>query len=349
MKLSRYGLPVVAALIACCFATVSWAALAVPGNFQDEAGFGGDWTPASAPTMNDLTGGLWDLSLGTLASSTKYEFKILDDEGTPPAAWGDPEITPNNVWMLSSSDPNNTATATINLDRNDNSSDGFSPSTDRVTISTDTDPNIFSGYFATGNWESELGGSDFTGNDPNFALSNAGGNLWTIDFSVPVTGNYEIKATGDCGLSAFDCQWGSDGRYTDSANLPFTVVDPNQVFTFSLDLDKGAIKIEDASGFIPGDTNNDSVVDLVNDFAPIRDNWFNQTFLRTDGNLDNTGDSNGIVDLTDFRQWKEAYAATLPLSGGLIGAAQAVPEPSTIAMALLFGFGVFGRARKRVC
>lgn len=350
MKLSRYGLPVVAALIACCFATVSWAALAVTGDFQDEAGFGGDWTPAAAPLMNDLTGGFFDLSLTGLAPKTRYQFKILDDEGTSPPAFGDPEVPDNgpgspNVWFVS----NGAGEVTLNLDRNGDPNDGFQRADDRITASTDSDPNVFVGFFATGNWESELGGSDFSGNDPNFALSNAGGNLWTIDFSVPVTGTYEIKATGDIGSGGdFAYQWGTNGRLSDSANLAFSVTDPNQVFTFSLDLDKGAIAI-DSGGFLPGDTNNDGVVDLVNDFTPIQDNWFNQTFLRSEGNLDNEGTSEGIVDITDFRQWKQAYAATLPLSGGLSAAVTAVPEPSTLGLALMIGIGMLGRARRRAC
>ena len=38
--------------------------------------------------LNDLGGGLYDLSLTGLAPNSSYQGKIIDDEGTPPASVG---------------------------------------------------------------------------------------------------------------------------------------------------------------------------------------------------------------------------------------------------------------------
>ena len=361
MNLSRHGLLLVAALIACCMTTTSWAALAVPGDFQEEPGNagGGDWTPATAPLMSDLGGGLWDISLSGLTTQPRYQFKILDDEGTPPAGWGDPEIPDNgggspNSWFVTTA----SGAATIMLDRN-TYNDGFLPVTDRVVISTDADPNVFSGYFATGDWMSEAGGADWDPGDTNYQMVDDGDpntNLWMVDATISVPGNYSFKATAGTvavPIGSFDYQWGTNGRLADSANFTFTVVDPNQDVTFLLDLDKGAIRVTTGT-FLLGDTNNNLTVEFEADFGPIRDNWLQATFLRSEGNLNNEGASNGVVDITDFREWKDACTAVNCASGALIAESFAslgasVPEPSSVALVLFAGVGVFaGRRRRRV-
>ena len=227
-----------AALIACCATPAAWADLAVPGNYQTAGGYGSDWSPNNAPLMNDLTGGLFDLSLTGLAASTRYNFKIVDDEGTPPPAWGDPEV-PNNGpgspdnWFLTDAG----GAATIMLDRN-TYSDGFLPDTDRIVVSTDS--TEFSSFFAVGDWMDEAGGAgDWNPADPMFAMTAQGGGLWSVDVTISAIGSYSYKATG----GSFDSQWGTNGRLNNSANWSFATTVANEPVTFLLDVSKGAISI----------------------------------------------------------------------------------------------------------
>jgi hypothetical protein len=238
MVRAKFWLLTGAAVIACCAPSASWADLAVPGGYQTAGGYGSDWTPGNAPLMNDLTGGLWDLPLAGLAASTRYNFKIVDDEGTPPPAWGDPEV-PNNgggspdnwFWTGAGGD------ATIMLDRN-TYGDGFLPATDRIVVSTDS--TQFSSFFAVGDWMIEAGGGgNWNPADPMFAMTAQGGGLWSIGISISTPGSYLYKATG----GGWDSQWGTNGRLNDSANMSFSTTLVNEPVTFLLDISKGAISI----------------------------------------------------------------------------------------------------------
>lgn len=347
-------------------ASVSFAGLAVPGNYQNEAGYGNDWTPADAPYMTDQGPGLFELPLTGLTgavSLTRFNFKILDDGGNPPAEFGvDPEV-PNNGpgspdnWFVTDANGD----ATIMLDRHDYTIDsdngavgqGFLPAMDRITVSTDT--TEFTSYYATGTWEDEAGGTlgDFSGGDPLFEMSNLGGDLWGVDVTISTPGSYSFKATAD---GDFAYQWGTNGRLNDSANYSFVTVAADQQLTFMLDLAKGAIGYSTET-FLAGDTDSDGVIEFEDDFGPIRDNWLNSTFLRADGNIDNTGDSEGVIDITDFRQWKnacEANPGTCILPGGGMAAAFAslggggtVPEPSSAVLAIVAGLSLMAGTRKR--
>lgn len=93
-------------------------------------------------------------------------------------------------------------------------------------------------------------------------------------------------------------------------------------------------QLEDAFGVVPlpGDTDGNGVVDLQ-DLVPIRTNYRTMQTERIAGDLN--GDF--FVDFADFRQWKTGL---LDNGGSLAGvdlAFLAVPEPSTIAMLLVFG------------
>ena len=241
MVKAKFWLLTGAAAIACCMAPAAWAGLAAPGNYQVANGGSGDWDPPNAPVLNDLTGGLYDLPLTGLPASTRYEFKILDDEGTPPPNWGDPEVPNNgpgspNTWFRTSA----SGDATIMLDRN-TYSDGFLPATDRIVVSTDSE---FSSFFATGDWMTQAGGAgNWNAGDPLFAMASQGGGLWSVDATIATPGTYLFKATaGD-----FAWQWGNNGRLGDAGNWSFETTVANQPVTFYLDVSKGAI----AFGTIP--------------------------------------------------------------------------------------------------
>jgi hypothetical protein len=209
------------------------AALWFAGSFQTAGGYGTDWTPGNAPMLNDLGGGLYDLSLTGLAPNTHYEGKIIDDEGTPPAAWGNPEVPPGaaNIWFITNAGGN----VTLNVNRN-TFSDGFLPAANRVTSSTDS--TALSTIYATGDWMNEAGGAaDWVNNNPMFALINQGGGLWTRNVVISTAGTYQYKATAN----GWANQWGTNGHNIDAATRAFTTTAPNQAVTLLLDIGKGAI------------------------------------------------------------------------------------------------------------
>ena len=320
------------------------AEIFVPGDFQDEIGAGGDWSLADAPTMNDLGGGLWDLAISTGVASTRFEYKGVNDP-TPetPPAWSDGEIPDNgagspNSWLLTDGAGN----ATLMLDRNVYD-DGFLPNTDRFTVSTDI--TEFVGFSATGDWVSEAGGSDI-------AMTNTSGNLWEADAVIATPGTYFYHAIGDAGAGASsDYQFFTNGRLTGAGSgdgFEFNTFAANQEVTFLLDLDKGAISFSTET-FLDGDTDGDGIIELEDDFGPIRDNWLVETFLRAEGNLDNEGASEGVVDVADFRQWKVACADAGCATAAEINAAfnaLGVPEPTTVMLTVMAGAGLLVRRRR---
>lgn len=102
---------------------------------------------------------------------------------------------------------------------------------------------------------------------------------------------------------------------------------------------------------LPGDTDNDGVIELNDDYGPIRDNWLdtNETFgsllSRTDGDLN----LDGMVSIEDFREWKDAFLQTGGSSAAVAQAfaALSVPEPTafTVAALALMATGSYRRRR----
>jgi len=52
------------------------------------------------------------------ATHVPYDFKVADGEGTPPAAWGDPKITPNQLTVWGDADGSITVTVDTSVINN---------------------------------------------------------------------------------------------------------------------------------------------------------------------------------------------------------------------------------------
>lgn len=89
----------------------------------------------------------------------------------------------------------------------------------------------------------------------------------------------------------------------------------------------------------PGDANCDGIVDIPNDFAAIRNNFRLSVATRALGDLN--GD--GIVNFTDFREWKSNY--TGPGTASLDGLS--VPEPAAGVLLLVGALGFCWNRRRR--
>lgn len=97
--------------------------------------------------------------------------------------------------------------------------------------------------------------------------------------------------------------------------------------------------------FLEGDTDDDGIVEFDDDFFPIRDNWL-ETIATFPGLVRSDGDLNvdGMVDIIDFREWKEAYNPNpAELRTALLSLGLSVPEPGAVVLALLGGVALLGR------
>lgn len=158
----------------------------------------------------------------------------------------------------------------------------------------------------------------------------------TSDTTLPVTPTGTL--TGDfgfnrIGLAAFQ---GSPAGEYDEFRLAGSYAD---IFTIVPDFT------------LLGDADGDFDVDL-DDYVAIRDNFFSQIILGSDGDVSgdplNPGASNGfngVVDLEDYVIWKGAFES---INGLGSAPSLGVPEPTSFALFALSGLGCLcGRSRRR--
>lgn len=101
------------------------------------------------------------------------------------------------------------------------------------------------------------------------------------------------------------------------------------------------LKIESAG--TPGDFNGDGIVNAA-DYTTWRDNLG----APTEAALNNNGDGVGGVTALDYALWKQSFGNPGAGAGSLAGAAQGVPEPSSLAAAFgaVFALGWVMRLRR---
>jgi hypothetical protein len=97
------------------------------------------------------------------------------------------------------------------------------------------------------------------------------------------------------------------------------------------------------SAGLEGDFNDDGIVDL-GDYTVWRDNLGGAFDLNGNGN--ESGGSAGIVDVADYDLWKSSFGNEAN-GGPLLTANAAVPEPSSMALALIGIVAAAAGSRKR--
>ena len=90
------------------------------------------------------------------------------------------------------------------------------------------------------------------------------------------------------------------------------------------------------TGGVPGDYNGNGVVDMAD-----------YVLWRNGGPLQNEVASAGVVDSADYDAWRARFGNTSGSGSSVGGKGAAVPEPGTLAMALLGGLFATGCGRKR--
>jgi Dockerin type I domain len=94
---------------------------------------------------------------------------------------------------------------------------------------------------------------------------------------------------------------------------------------------------------LPGDTNGDNLVDMLDYQAIISHMNLNGQPL---GNGDVTGD--GRVTIADYRLWKDRRTDLTAGAGGGTGSGPAVPEPSGMVLLLIGVFASLAAVRKKL-
>jgi hypothetical protein len=108
--------------------------------------------------------------------------------------------------------------------------DGWQPEADRV------------GYDDTGEiaWELSGGFNDWAVNDPLAAMTDNGGGLYSVDYTIATPNTYEFKFKAQ---TTWDISIGADFGNFDTPNAEFTTTVPNEVLTFELDLPNGRWRV----------------------------------------------------------------------------------------------------------
>jgi T5SS/PEP-CTERM-associated repeat protein len=160
---------------------------------------------------------------------------------------------------------------------------------------------------------------------------------------LSVNGTAQLGGALDVTLSNFSPQAGDEFNILDfnfpsgtfsSVNLPALAAglswDTSQLNA------KGILSV--TGPHLAGDYNHDGVVDAA-DYTVWRDTLGSKTSLVADGN------ANGVIDAADYDVWKAHFGEH---AGSGSGSAATVPEPATLAMALIGAIALAGRRRARM-
>ncbi len=222
MYLTRFSQLMGAALLPLLSVQLAGASLVVVGSLQTEQGDPTDWDPpTSTLIMTESPAGVFNYTANNLADGAFYEFKVLDDGGTPPANWGDPE--PVNVNTMAYGDADGVVPITVNTNLTNGNGGAV------TWVNTDNAP-----LQVVGNFQFQAGGaSDWNPVDTMFAMTPQGSGYYTIDLVIATAGSYEFKATNGTG---WDYQVGTDGFGTNAGTYAFSTTSADEAVTLFIDL-----------------------------------------------------------------------------------------------------------------
>ncbi|TWT97756.1 hypothetical protein Pla108_19080 [Botrimarina colliarenosi] len=205
------------------------AALVVVGALQTEQGDSADWDPPnSSLVMTDNGGGLHSVTANNLGDGTLYEFKVLDDEGSAPANWGDPEVV--NVNTMAYGDADGSVDISVNTSLTNGNGGAV------TWVNSDGIP-----LQVVGNFMVAAGGAgDWNPSDPSFAMTSQGSGYYTFDAIISTPGSYEFKATDGTG---WDRQVGTDGFGTNASSFLFATTMADEAITMFIDVAAGQVGV----------------------------------------------------------------------------------------------------------
>lgn len=178
--------------------------------------------------MSD-SGGVFTYTASGLSNGILYEFKVLDNEGTLPTNWGDPEIVPINTALWGDA----TGTSLITVNTNINNKAGNAS----VWITSNNAP-----LQAVGDFMNEAGGaSDWNPKDSTFNMTPQGAGYYTYTANISTPGTYEFKANDGTGTTGWEHQVGLGGVNNDAATINFTTTSNDQQVTLFVDLTNQSI------------------------------------------------------------------------------------------------------------
>ncbi|MHC4064189.1 MAG: pullulanase X25 domain-containing protein [Planctomycetota bacterium] len=178
-----------------------WPAMAGTIPTPHVAGGWQGWQAGTDPmTETAPLSDIWTLTVPALTPGSRDEYKITD--GT----WTNTLPLTGNSWLFADGAGN----VTITYDGN-TYADGWSPNIDRLGLSTD--PGAWN---AAGDFLDELGGTDWTNNDPFGVMAAQGGGIYHLQVVLP-PGSYNWK--GVVSGSWDSISW--DGRGVNTSNWAF--------------------------------------------------------------------------------------------------------------------------------
>ncbi len=192
--------------------------LAGAGEYNARGSFNG-W---GETLMNDDGDGSWSVTIGGLTQGDWHDFKVAEDLDSP-NDW-------DNAW------PGNNVRAAVGASSDlevhfypGAIADGWSPAENRV------------GYSDTGevDWEIAGGFNGWTAGDPLAQMTDQGGGLYSVDYTIAAAGtyNYKFKST-----TTWDVSIGNDFGNIGSGDISVTTANPNEIIRFELDLPGGRFR-----------------------------------------------------------------------------------------------------------
>lgn len=252
---------------------------AVPALAIDNPHVAGDfqgWDPGADAMIETAPGsGIYVATFTGMDSGSRQEFKITD--GT----W-DNTIPNSNSWLFADL----AGEITITYDSN-TYDDGWSPTFDRIALSTD--PGTWTAVGSFGTWDNA---------DPAQAMTDMGDGLYMYEATGLVAACYVWKpvVTG----SWDSISW--DGRSINTANMEFCVSSPEDIAALWVDSFSGTVMV-DVQYDCFGDLDGDKTVGLGDLGILLANYGATEGMHYIDGDMDEDGD----IDLTDLGILLDVY------------------------------------------